>query len=227
MICPASVPVSVELCPAQSSAIANRIGASLVPRKPGEQLVRLLDARHLDAVRVERPPRARTRIAALTKNARSARSPSRSGCTGTPRVPLAASCRSAASAPAPSAGRGCAASPSRPGCRSRRTAAPGRAGSGTKPPAIAAPRSGCARKISTRKQAPIVATSDEDERLHLAHARAAGSPAAGTMSKRRDQAPPEQRHAPNRQLQGDDVPSTSARSQRGDRDLGQEPEHQR
>ena len=51
-IWPASVPVSVELCPAHSSATPNRIGAAL-PRNDGSSLCASSMRRDLQAVAVE------------------------------------------------------------------------------------------------------------------------------------------------------------------------------
>ncbi len=128
-ICPASVPVMVELWPAASRATANSdAGATVAPRSGVEQLVGVLDLGHVVACRAceERRPPASTRIAALIRRtpfrARSIESIvlKRIACARCP----PASGRCAASAPAPSAGTGCGASPSRPGCRSRRTAPP-------------------------------------------------------------------------------------------------------
>ena len=60
VICPASVPVIVELCPAQSSARAKAIGASRVPSTSLEQGVGLLDLGHRDAAARRTSPRPRS-----------------------------------------------------------------------------------------------------------------------------------------------------------------------
>ena len=43
VICPASVPVIVELWPAQISAMANAVGASLEPSRPSSSVCASLD----------------------------------------------------------------------------------------------------------------------------------------------------------------------------------------
>ena len=66
-IWPARVPVRVELCPAHSSAIPNRIGAD-APRKPGRSLYASSMLATSTPLRWKTAA-LRTRIAALTKNA--------------------------------------------------------------------------------------------------------------------------------------------------------------
>ena len=66
-ICPASVPVSVELCPAQSKAIPNRIGAA-APRNEGKSSCASSMLATVTPLRWKTAA-LRTRIAALTKNA--------------------------------------------------------------------------------------------------------------------------------------------------------------
>ena len=229
MICPASVPVSVELCPAQSRAIANSDRRGSAPRNDGEQLVGLLDAR--------RPrSRARWNVAARDDQDRRVdeergvqrRPPSRSGCTCRPSPCSPSSAADPpASAPAPSGGTGCAASPSPRGCRSRRSSvAPSAAALGHEARGDRRPTSGLARKISTRKHAPIVADQREDERLHLAHPPPLDRQQQSTSKPCRDgpmtRQPQSRRTArSSEQFRRDDRAEHLGQVARGDRDLGQ------
>ena len=220
MICPASVPVSVELCPAQSRATPKRIGAS-GPRNVGRSscasrslatscAVAVEDRRAQHEDRrvdeegdVERDRRVDQVVAARLRLARVRR------------------CRSAATGPGPSAGRGCAASPSPRGCRWRRTSAPG-GRLGRKPETIP-PNSGRARTIWSRKQAPIVATRARITAsiFRIPHFWSQSSRKVSNAVTRQ----PQSSGMPKSSFSAMIVPSDLGQVARRDRDLGQEPEH--
>ena len=66
-ICPARVPVMVELCPAAISAIANKVGASLLPKKSLSSSYAVLISATSVLPRKKNTEAARTSIAAFTK----------------------------------------------------------------------------------------------------------------------------------------------------------------
>ena len=68
MICPASVPVIVELCPAAINATAKRMGARF-PRKPGNKRCASFISATCEFPVLKNIVAARMRIAALTRNA--------------------------------------------------------------------------------------------------------------------------------------------------------------
>ena len=157
-ICPARVPVSVEDCPAHSSATANSTPASVVAQQRRQQLVRLLDLGHHDAA-LEEHRRRQDQDGRVDEEGAVQRDHrvDQVVAAGRRAWPCRSCADAAASAPAPSAGTGCAASPSRRGCRWRRTGCR-RSGAGTRPvstsPSVGL-RPGRSRRRSRRRSTVI------------------------------------------------------------------------